>query len=134
MILAGTWFSSGAIRFAIAPYAGLLINGGRAAALLAFLPQVLGKPGCEPLVLTILIGLLLFSFGLFAAVFHNHLRRRCSLIYGTQPPCQKKFLAFFKAIEGDPCICCWSWLWMWLSAAVFILAVIIIAIGGLIVL
>jgi hypothetical protein len=59
----------------------LLINGGGAVALLAFLPAVLGKPEYAALAKAILWALLLFQFGLLTAIAHNRLRRVCSLVY-----------------------------------------------------
>ncbi len=82
----------------------LLINGGGAIALLAFLPSVLGKAEYESLARAILWGLLIFQVGLVAAVIHNRLRRICSLTYERRqyrpPPC--KFLGMKLR---EPCIC-----------------------------
>lgn len=108
----------------------LLINGGGAVALLAFLPSVLGKPGYEPLARAILWGLLIFQVGLVAAVIHNRLRRICSLAYERHqyqpPPC--KFLGLKLR---EPCICCMSTLFMWLSLVAFFAAGIFVFKGGL---
>jgi hypothetical protein len=59
----------------------LLLNGGGAVALLAFLPTVIVKPEYHLLTKSILYGLLLFQGGLIAAVIHNRQRRVCSLVY-----------------------------------------------------
>jgi hypothetical protein len=116
----------------------LLINGGGAVALLAFLPHVLGTAEYRPLVLSILIGLLFFQTGLISAVIHNHFRRRCSLEYSKnpeiRPPCKRKFISLFRATPNEPCICCKSWMWMWFSAIAFFLAGVSVAVGGFIVL
>lgn len=115
----------------------ILINGGGGIALLAFLPHVLGIPGYEPLIYSLLVSLLCFQFGLIAAVLHSHYRRRCSLEYdaaaehnSVPSPCERRFLAWFRATQGDPCICCKSWLYMWASVSLFCLAGVIVSIGG----
>ena len=96
----------------------LLINGGAAIALLAFLPGVLDKPGYESLVRAILWSLLIFQVGLVFAVVHNRLRRVCSLRYEQHnyqpPPCE-----IFGIKLGQPCVCLVSSLCMWLSVAAF---------------
>ena len=56
----------------------LLINGGGAVALLAFLQVVLGKPQYNALANAVLNGLMIFAFGLVFAIAHNRLRRLCS--------------------------------------------------------
>jgi hypothetical protein len=69
-------------------------------------------------------------FGLAAAIVHNHLRRRCSLIYelhnGRLP--QGKLFGFTLP---SPTICFFSWLCMWLSLVTFVVAGVIVAITGL---
>ena len=108
----------------------LLINGGAAVALLAFLPNVLDKPDFEPLARAILWGLLIFQAGLLFAITHNRLRRKCSLLYEqhgyTPPPCQ--FLGFKLA---EPCICRTSIVFMWLSVTAFVLGGVVVFCGGL---
>ena len=101
----------------------LLVNGGAAVALLAFLPVVLDKPGYEPLARALLWALLIFQAGLLFALFHNRLRRKCSLIYEQYdyqpPPCE-----VFGYTLSDPCVCRGSIIWMWLSVVAF-------AVGGM---
>jgi len=104
----------------------LLINGGGAVALLAFLPTILNKAGYESFVKAILFGLLCFSGGLIVALIHNHLRRRCSLVYSADRP-RYKFLAIGLP---EPWVCHWSHLFMYTSYALFIIAVISISLGG----
>ena len=53
----------------------LLINGGAAVALLAFLPAIFGKPGLGSLVAATLWALGSFQLGLVFAVIHNRARR-----------------------------------------------------------
>ena len=108
----------------------LLINGGAAVALLAFLPGILDKPGYEPLARAILCGLLIFQTGLVFAVIHNRLRRLCSLRYEQYnyqpPPCE----VFWIKLR-EPCICRASILFMWLSVAAFAGGGVIVFLGGL---
>lgn len=107
----------------------LLINGGGAVALLAFLPFVLGKPEYEPLAQAILWGLLIFQVGLVTAVIHNRLRRICSLTYEQhqyQPPPGK----FLGLKLREPRICCMSTMFMWLSVIAFFVAGLFVFKGG----
>jgi len=110
----------------------LIINGGAAVALLAFLPSILGKSGLESVARSILLALCVFLIGLTAAVIHNRLRRICSLEYesnGFKPmPC--RFLpAWF--LRREPCVCTASTAFMWCSLIAFIAGGAIVAYGGL---
>jgi hypothetical protein len=108
----------------------LLINGGGAIALLAFLPTVLGKPQFDDLTRSIVSALLIYQAGLALAVVHNYLRRKCSQIWqshGYNPPRCKFFGHQFK---GDPCLCMWSWLTISGSLAAFMAAGVVVASGG----
>jgi hypothetical protein len=111
----------------------LLINGGGAVALLAFLPSVLGKPEFAPLMRGILYSLILYQFGLLSAIVHNRLRRKCSLVFQTHryrpPPCS--FLGFKLK---EPCICSVSILFMWASVIFFVVAGFLVFWGGIAVL
>ena len=108
----------------------LLINGGAAVALLAFLPTVLNKPGYESLARGNLWALLIFQAGLVAAVVHNRLRRICSLRHEQHkyqpPPCK----LFGKTLR-EPCTCHGSILFMWLSVAAFVAGSVTVFFGGL---
>lgn len=108
----------------------LAINGGGAVASLAFLPAVLGKPEYQLLVESVLWALLLFQFGLLAAVIHNRMRRICSLAYENaqfQPePCR-----FLNFTLKELCVCVRSTASMWLSAAMFFAAGIVVFVGGM---
>jgi hypothetical protein len=108
----------------------LLVNGGAAVALLAFLPNVLDKPGYESLAHAILWSLLIFQAGLIFAVVHNRLRRLCSLIYEQHnyqpPPCK-----IFDINLHEPCVCRASILCMWLSVAAFVGGGVVVFEGGL---
>lgn len=110
----------------------LLINGGGAVAMLAFLPTVLGKPEFVPLAKTILIGLLLCQIGLLAAVVHNRLRRICSLAYESQKfspvPCR-----LFGRTLREPCVCVWNIAFMWFSILLFFAAGVIVFLGGILI-
>lgn len=112
----------------------LLMNGGGAIALLAFLPHILGKPDFEPLARSILWSLLLFQGGLLAAIIHNRLRRVCSLMYeeakANSPahpdPCQ-----IFRWVLPEPCVCMWSIAIMWISVVCFVTAGLVVFYGGM---
>ena len=111
----------------------LLINGGGAVALLAFLPTILGKPGYEPLARAALWGVMILVVGLASVVVHNHLRRRCSLHYDhhrMNPP--KGRLLGVKL--WAPTVCCASKVFMWLSLAAFIFATVHVAVVGIVLL
>jgi len=108
----------------------LLINGGGAVALLAFLPSVLGKPEYASLMRAILYGLLLYQFGLLSAVVHNRLRRKCSLIFQAHgykpPPC-----SVFGFKLKEPCVCSASILFMWASILFFVASGLLVFCGGI---
>jgi hypothetical protein len=114
----------------------LLINGGGAVALLAFLPTVLRESGYETLTRSVLGGLLLFQLGLVSAIIHNRLRRKCSLLYenawaqGRQPD----RCVFLGRTLAEPCICMRSITCMWLSIASFLGAGALVVFGALCVL
>lgn len=96
----------------------LLINGGGAVALLAFLPSILGKPEYFLLTRYVAWGLFCFQLGLVFAVLHNHLRRRCSLAWDSnRSKCKYRGKELF-----EPCVCYWSQLCMGLSAMGFVVA------------
>lgn len=108
----------------------LLINGGAAIALLAFLPSVFDKAGIESLARAILWSLMIFTAGLVFAIIHNRLRRICSLRYeqhnNQPPPCE-----IFGIKLGTPCACLASIFCMWLSLAAFIGGSFTVFQGGL---
>lgn len=84
----------------------LLINGGGAVALLAFLPAIFGKPNIGPLATSVLWALFAFQFGLVMAVIHNRLRRVCSLEYEKydfKPP-RCRFIPVWIT-RNNPCVC-----------------------------
>jgi len=101
----------------------LLINGGGAVALLAFLPGVLQKPEFESLARAIIWAVFTFQIGLASAVVHNRLRRKCSLEYAKKEraPCS----VFGRPLQ-EPCVCHWSTGLMWLSIVAFLVAGIIV--------
>ena len=67
----------------------LLINGGGAVALLAFLPGVLQKPEYESLARAIIWAVFTFQAGLALALIHNRFRRLCSFEYSKAPENRK---------------------------------------------
>lgn len=103
----------------------LMINGGGAVALLAFLPVVLGESDYKALANAVLWGLLIFPAGLVFAVIHNRLRRECSHVHdlhGYQPPPGKILGITLK----QPTVCWFSKFFMVLSLGAFIVAILVI--------
>jgi hypothetical protein len=111
----------------------LAINGGGAVALLALLPQLMPKPELRALTLAVFVGIMLLMLGLVAAVVHNTLRRRCSLIYEQHKMAPPKGKLFGIRL-GEPLICTFSWLCMWIGVGTFTTAGFAIAITGFVVL
>lgn len=108
----------------------LLINGGGAVALLAFLPGVLQKPELDALSTAIMWSVFTFQVGLALAVVHNRFRRLCSLEYAKKAENRSVCAPFGKKSE-QPCICHWSIGFMWCSVGAFLLAGIIVLNAGL---
>jgi hypothetical protein len=113
----------------------LLINGGAAVALLAFLPTILGKPAFAPLLREVVCALLAFHLGLVAAVIHNRLRRLCSLHFeqnqNAPPPCRyvPSWIRFERLQQ--PCVCLRSMLFMWFSVLAFVFGGLKVGFGTL---
>ena len=109
----------------------LLINGGAAVALLAFLPTALEKTNYDALARSIMWGLLSYQAGLFFALAHNRARRMCSLIYDREdfrpPPCEFRG----TKITLEPCVCLRSKFYVWLSLIFFCVGGIVVFIGGI---
>jgi len=118
----------------------LLINGGAAVALLAFLPTLFehGKVTQIWLFVFVLFALLVYLIGLFFAVIHNHLRRRCSIEYDKPHQPGKIYQKYKDKIKWkwleivlmEPDVCVVSWAFMAFSACCFIVAGILVMIGG----
>ena len=109
----------------------LLINGGAAVALVAFLPSILGKPGLESVASAVLVALCVFLAGLAAAVVHNRLRRICSMVYegnGFRPPKCKYVPSWLS--RKEPCVCFTSTAFMWCSLVMFLVGGATVAYGG----
>lgn len=106
----------------------LLINGGGAVALLAFLPGVLQKPELASLARAIILSVFTFQAGLAFAVIHNRMRRICSLEYAKKDrvPC-----SIWGHVLSEPCVCHWSIGFMWSSIIAFLAAGIIVLCAGL---
>jgi hypothetical protein len=112
----------------------LLGNGGAAVALLAFLPNI--QPAVAPMLgRAVVLALLLFQFGLAAAMVHNHLRRRCSLAYdlayASSPRGHSPCTVFGWVWSTEPCVCMFSWWFMWLSLLFFLLGGITVFFGAM---
>ncbi|MFD0950502.1 hypothetical protein ACFQ0F_08905 [Paraperlucidibaca wandonensis] len=108
----------------------LLINGGGAVALLAFLSGVLLKPELEILTRATIWSVFIFQLGLAFAVVHNRFRRLCSLQYAKKSENRKKCTLFGKELR-EPCICHWSTGFMWASIASFVAGGSLILVAGL---
>jgi len=106
----------------------LLINGGGAVALLAFLPGVLQKPELESLARAIIWAVFTFQAGLAFAVIHNRMRRLCSLEYAKKD--RKRCSPFGYGLR-EPCICHWSIGFMWGSIVSFLVAGLVVLNAGL---
>jgi hypothetical protein len=109
----------------------VLINGGGAVALLAFLPAVINKSDFESLVVAALWGILAFMLGVASAVIHNYLRRRCSLEYqrhNMSPP-PGRLLGFQFS---QPKVCFFSTVFMCLSILSFLAAGTSVAVTGIV--
>ena len=108
----------------------LLINGGGAVALLAFLPGVLQKPEYESLARAIIWAVFTLQAGLALALIHNRCRRLCSFEYSKAPE-NRKMCSFFGRQLREPRICYWSIVCMWGSIGAFVSAGVIVLIAGL---
>ena len=106
----------------------LLINGGGAVALLAFLPGVIQSPELQPLARALIWAIFTFQFGLALAVIHNRFRRLCSLEYSKK---ERDKCNFFGRELREPCICHWSIAFMWGSIVAFLSAGVVVLIAGL---
>jgi hypothetical protein len=111
----------------------LLINGGGAVALLAFLAAVIDKPSFHPLAEAVMWAVFAFQVGMVAAVIHNRLRRLCSLEYAKKPENRTHCSLFGRQLR-EPCVCHWSIGFMWVSIAAFIGGGLLVLISGLCVL
>lgn len=109
----------------------LLINGGAAVALLAFLPSILGKPSLASVSQAILYALCAFLIGLASAFTHNRLRRVCSMVWegSNYQPARCRFLPLWVT-KREPCICFMSVSIMWISLVAFLVGGSIVAFGG----
>lgn len=108
----------------------LLINGGGAVALLAFLPGLLQEPEFSSLSKAIIWAIFTFQCGLVFAVIHNRLRGLCSLEYANKPE-NRTDCSFFSKMSDKPCVCIFSRAFMWLSIVTFLLAGLIVLKAGL---
>ena len=108
----------------------LLINGGGAVALLAFLSSIIGKPEFSVLSQAVIWATFLFQVGLVAAVVHNRFRRLCSLEYAKKQENRKQCTLFGRVLR-EPCICHWSTGAMWASILSFVAAGVVVLIAGL---
>ncbi len=110
----------------------VLINGGGAVALLAFLPSIISNVTYQPLARFVLYALIGFQFGIASAVIHNFIRRRCSLVHEAArmrpKPCDFWLIRWLK--RREPCVCILSKIFKWLSLFLFVLSGLLVAIGG----
>lgn len=108
----------------------LLINGGGAVALLAFLPALLPQSEFQTLSRAVIWSIFTFQFGLMCAVIHNRLRGLCSLEYA-KVIANRKVCNLFSWKSENPCVCVWSRGFMWASIAAFLLAGLIMMKAGI---
>ena len=108
----------------------LLINGGGAVALLAFLSSIMKDPDLSSLARAIVWAIFLFQIGLVCTVIHNRLRRSCSLEYAKKPKNRKK-CRFLGRDLREPCICHLSIAFVRLSIASFLAAGIFVLVAAL---
>jgi hypothetical protein len=108
----------------------LIINGGGAVALLAFLSSIISIKGAAPLVEAVIWAIFIFQLGLAFAIIYNRTRRLCSLEYSKKSENRIKCYFFGKYLT-EPCICHRSKFYMWLSIFCFTFAGFVIFITGL---
>lgn len=100
----------------------MIINGGAAVSLLAFLQSIAKESSLHGISPYILSALLTFSIGLFLAVLHTHFRRRCTeLSYG--------FSGGMELLIQTPCLIAVAS--MIGSFILFLVGVIIVFTGGM---
>lgn len=109
----------------------LLVNGGGAVALLAFLPGLLMEAEFLSLSKATIYAIFTFQCGLIFAVIHNRLRGLCSLQYVKKKENRTPCSLFGKETE-KPCVCLWSRGFMWGSISAFLLAGLIMLNAGLV--
>ena len=107
----------------------LLINGGGAVALLAFLSSIIRDPDLTSLARAIIWATFLFQVGLVSAVIHNRLRRICSMEYAK--PQNRKACSLFGRQLKEPCVCHWSIGFLWASVIAFLVAGVVVLVAGL---
>jgi hypothetical protein len=108
----------------------LLANGGGAVAMLAALPPILDRAGYESLARAMFFGVLIMMIGVAFAIVHNHLRRKCSLLYelnNMNPPKGRLLGVQLWA----PTVCAASAVCMWLSIGSFVGAGSFVAASGI---
>ncbi len=108
----------------------LLINGGGAVALLAFLSGVIDKPDLAGLARAVIWAIFTFQLGLAFAVTHNRFRRLCSLEYAKKVENRKPCTVFGRQLR-EPCVCHWSTGFMWASIVMFVLAGVLVLVAAL---
>jgi hypothetical protein len=106
----------------------LLINGGGAVALLAFLASVFQQPELRDLARAIVYAVFIMQIGMACAVVHNRLRRVCSLEYSRAK--LRRCVLFGRELR-EPCVCHWSIALMWASILAFLAGGIVVLIAAL---
>lgn len=112
----------------------LVVNGGSAAGLMTLLPLIIEKPGLHAFALGAIRAIICAAAGLALAIYHNRLRRKCSLQYDLaysdrQRPCSC-LPEWMHSAPNEPCICTRSVFAMWLSLVAFIAAVTVVGLGA----
>ncbi len=106
----------------------LLINGGGAVALLAFLASVFQQPDLKALARAIIYAVFIFQIGMAAAVVHNRLRRICSLEYAQR---ELRRCTLFGRQLREPCVCHWSIAFLWTSIVAFLAGGVVVLLAAL---
>ena len=117
----------------------LIINGGGAVALLAFLSNIMKVPEYAPLSTAVVWALLAFVFGVWFTLIHNRFRRHCSLEFERKnfnPPACKNFVLVFLSLitfggRSRPCVCVVSEVFMKLAFVAFIVGGMTVFWGGI---
>ena len=112
----------------------LVVNGGTAAGLMTLLPLIVEKPSLHAFALGAVGAIMCAAAGLFLAIYHNRLRRKCSLQYDLDSRSRRRPCSWvpewMQSVPHEPCICTRSVFAMWLSLVAFIAAAVVVGIGA----
>lgn len=116
----------------------LLINGGSAVGLLAFLPHTIGRPDLRPLAIGTVVALVVLAVALFLTVAANRLRRICSLKHDaaritcpTNPRTALEHWRFLGREYDEPMQCKVNVWLVWMSGLLFLVATASVVTGAI---